>query len=316
MVAWELLRCRLMESAATHLLERIAELLDAVARGTPPFCSLLTSQVVARSHGGPRRARVLPGAPGGLASASSTSGAGHPAAPLTPLGGVATGIAPHGPNGAPPYSHQGGAPGSAAWGIGRLDGCSGEAAQEAYVPRMVDQEYMAEDDPCSFLEPGWEEEMLEVEAFHEPPRSLADPANDNNHKIPLISQEQAYANHGSQVDQVTAVDGDPSAATSLQQGKHTGGYAVGAWSKAPLRVARSKVSPGGRSSVGEAPASLFPGRGPMVAEGAARVPFAPWHRPSFRTPQRWSRAAQGGALFWRYEARPAPVKVSARDTLT
>ena len=47
---------------------------------------------------------------------------------------------------------------------------------EAYVPRMVYQEYMPEDGPCSFLEPGWEEEMLEVEAFHEPPRSLADPA--------------------------------------------------------------------------------------------------------------------------------------------
>ena len=86
------------------------------------------------------------------------------------------------------------------------------------MPRMLDQEYMLEDDPCSFLEPGWEEEMLEVEAFHEPPRSLADPANDNNRRVPLISQEQAYPNHGLQVDQATAADGDPSAAAPLQPG--------------------------------------------------------------------------------------------------
>ena len=62
---------------------------------------------------------------------------------------------------------------------------------------MVNHEYAPEDDPCMFHELGWEEEMLEAEAFHEPPRSLADPANDNNRRVPLISQEQAYANHGS-----------------------------------------------------------------------------------------------------------------------
>ena len=36
----------------------------------------------------------------------------------------------------------------------------GVTAPEAYVPRMMDQEYMLEDDPGSFLEPGWEEEAL------------------------------------------------------------------------------------------------------------------------------------------------------------
>ena len=40
------------------------------------------------------------------------------------------------------------------------------------MPRMMDQEYTPEDDPSSFLEPGWEEETLEAEAFQEPPRSL------------------------------------------------------------------------------------------------------------------------------------------------
>ena len=86
------------------------------------------------------------------------------------------------------------------------------------MPRMVDREYTPEDDPYMFLEPGWEEEMLEVEAFHELPRSLADLANDNNRRVPWISQEQAYANHGSQVDQAIAADGDPSAAAPLQPG--------------------------------------------------------------------------------------------------
>ena len=38
-------------------------------------------------------------------------------------------------------------------------------ASEAYVPRMVDQEYPMEDDPGSFVKPGWEEETPEVEPF-------------------------------------------------------------------------------------------------------------------------------------------------------
>ena len=37
-VAQELLRCRLMEGGRDALLERVAELLDAVASGALPFC--------------------------------------------------------------------------------------------------------------------------------------------------------------------------------------------------------------------------------------------------------------------------------------
>ena len=51
------------------------------------------------------------------------------------------------------------------------------------------------------------EETLEAEAFQEPPGSLADHIGHNSYRVPLISQEKAYANHGSQVNQVTAVDG-------------------------------------------------------------------------------------------------------------
>ena len=60
---------------------------------------------------------------------------------------------------------------------------------------------------------------LEVEAFQEPPRNLADHAGDNSYRVPLISQEQAYANHGSQVNQVTAVDDSPSTAAPISPGK-------------------------------------------------------------------------------------------------
>ena len=95
-----------------------------------------------------------------------------------------------------------------------------------------------------------------------------------------------------------------------------GGRREGAGSKAPPHIARSRALPGGRPSAREVLLSLPPGRGPVVAEGAAGVPFAPWRRPGFRTPQRWSMVAQGGALVWRYEARLTPVKVSAHDTLT
>ena len=37
-------------------------------------------------------------------------------------------------------------------------------------------------------------------------------------------------------------------------------------------------------------------------------PFPPSCRPGDRSAQRRTRAAQGGALVWRYEARPVPVK--------
>ena len=46
-----------------------------------------------------------------------------------------------------------------------------------------------------------------------------DRASDNDYRVPLISQEQAYGNHGSQVNQVTAVDDGPSAAASLPPGE-------------------------------------------------------------------------------------------------
>ena len=74
----------------------------------------------------------------------------------------------------------------------------GAATSEAYVPHMVDREYALEDDHGSFLGPGWEEEMPEAEPFQEPQGSLTNRSGSSSYRVPLIPQEQAYANHGSQ----------------------------------------------------------------------------------------------------------------------
>ena len=72
---------------------------------------------------------------------------------------------------------------------------------------MMDQEYTPEDDPDSFLGPGWEEEALGAEAFQEPPESPANRTVDNRYMVPLIPQEQAYANHESQMNQAPVPNG-------------------------------------------------------------------------------------------------------------
>ena len=64
-MARELLRCRLAESGHDALLEHVDELLDATSRGTLPFYSLPTPQVVAEARARPRPARAPPGALGG-----------------------------------------------------------------------------------------------------------------------------------------------------------------------------------------------------------------------------------------------------------
>ena len=92
-------------------------------------------------------------------------------------------------------------------------------APEAYMPRMMDQEDAPEDDPGSFVGEDWEEGTLGVEAFQEPTENRNDRASNNNYRVPLISQEQAYANRGLQVNQVTASVDDPGAAASLPPGE-------------------------------------------------------------------------------------------------
>ena len=109
--------------------------------------------------------------------------------------------------------------GRATWIMGHFGEVFGAAASEAYVPRMMDQEYTPEDDPGSFLGPGWDEEALGAEAFPEPPESPTNRAVDNRYMVPLIPQGQAYANHESQVNQVTAPGDGSGTAMSTPSGE-------------------------------------------------------------------------------------------------
>ena len=92
-------------------------------------------------------------------------------------------------------------------------------ASEAYVPCMMDQEYAPEDDPGSFIGEDWEEGALGVKAFQEPTENHDGRAGNDNYRVPLIPQEQAYANHESQEEQITTTTGGPSSAASLPPGE-------------------------------------------------------------------------------------------------
>ena len=92
------------------------------------------------------------------------------------------------------------------------------------------------------------------------------------------------------------------------QEEGTGGCRKGAEIRPHPHNARSKASSGGRPSAGEVPQSL-PLAKDLWSSGeplATTLPHRRW--PAFRSAQSWSRVAQGGALVWRYEARPDPVK--------
>ena len=72
------------------------------------------------------------------------------------------------------------------------------AAPEEYVPHMMDQGHTHEDEQGSLLSPSWGDEMPEAELFQEPQGGPVAYARNNEYQVPLIPQEQAYANHGSQ----------------------------------------------------------------------------------------------------------------------
>ena len=154
-----------MESGRDALLERVAELLDAAASGAPPFCYRLPSQAVTGPHGGPHRNHAPSGAHGGFVNTSAAGGAGGSTAPIPPATSTDTSVATHGPGEMPHYYPQDATLGRATWSVGHYGEVFGVTAPEAYVPRMMDQEYTPEDDPGSFVGEDWEEGALGVEAF-------------------------------------------------------------------------------------------------------------------------------------------------------
>lgn len=136
------------------LLERVAELLDAVASGAPPFCVKLPPQAPGRSYGGPIRARAPSGVPQGFINTSSTISAGRQVALAAPPMSEGMRISAYGLGGPPPYHPQDGTSRQAAWSVGHHGEAFGVATSEAYVPHMVDREYTLEDNHGSFLWPG------------------------------------------------------------------------------------------------------------------------------------------------------------------
>ena len=73
-----------MESGRDALLERIAEILDATASGTPPFYFQLATRASAGPHDGPLHARVSPSTPQGFINTSSTIGTRRQGVPTPP----------------------------------------------------------------------------------------------------------------------------------------------------------------------------------------------------------------------------------------
>lgn len=105
--------------------------------------------------------------------------------------------------------------GGATWSVGHHGEVFGVTAPEAYVPHMMDQGYALEDDLGSLIGEEWGEGALGAEAFQEPTENNNDRAGSGNYMVPLVSQEQAYANHGLQMNQVAASIDDPGTTTPV-----------------------------------------------------------------------------------------------------
>ena len=87
----------------------------------------------------------------------------------------------------PPNGHQGQMPRLAAQGAGHLGGGSGEVIADAYVPRMVNLEYLSGEGPDLFPGPGWAAAEPEAWAFHGPSGGCADPFSDDDGGVQPIS---------------------------------------------------------------------------------------------------------------------------------
>ena len=107
-------------------------------------------------------------------------------------------------------------------------------APKAYVPRMMDQGYAPEDDPGLFIGEDWGEGTLGAGAFHEPTENHDDRAGNGNYRVPLISQEQVYANHGLQMTQVAASIDDPGMAAPVPTRKTRWGPPRGSQEQGPF----------------------------------------------------------------------------------
>ena len=138
-----------------------------------------------------------------------------PPPPPASEGGLATA---HSLSGPPHYHPQVGTSSRTAWHTGCYGAAFGMAAPEEYVPHMMDQGRAHEDEQGSLLGRSWGDEAPEAELFQESRVGLTGHTGSDDYWVPLIPQEQAYANHGSQEVQVVAADGCPNPAASYPSG--------------------------------------------------------------------------------------------------
>ena len=89
---------------------------------------------------------------------------------------------------------------------------------EECVPPMMDQGHPHEGEQGSLLSPRWGDEAPEAELFQEPRDGPTGHAGGNDYRVPLILQEQVYANHGSQEVQVAAASSCPAPTVSYPSG--------------------------------------------------------------------------------------------------
>src|SRR4051812_44910783 len=210
-VARELLQCRLLEGGRDVLLERVAELLGFAASGAHPFCVQLPPQVQGDARGGPARSR----GPQGCSNTSESTGAGLTVALPPPPARAGEGLGTaHGASGQPRYHPVVGTSSNATWRTEHYSTTFGMAAPEEYVPQTMDQGHAHEGEQGSLLSPSWGDETPEAEPFQEPRDSPFGHAGGDDYRVPLIPQEQAYANRGSQEVQVAAASSCPAPAAS------------------------------------------------------------------------------------------------------
>ena len=134
---------------------------------------------------------------------------------------------------------------------------------------MMDQEHPHESEQGSLLSPSWGDEAPEAEPFQEPRDGPTGHAGGKDYRVPLILQEQAYANHGSQEVQVATARSCPAPTVSYPSGGGRRGLQErGRDPTSPLRrseqgvLRREALRWGGASG----PA---PGGGPVVIGGTA-----------------------------------------------
>ena len=109
-VARELLRCRLLEGGRDVLLERVAELLDAAASGTPPFCVQLPPQTQGGPYGSVMCAHATSGRLQGPFSVNTPADTGRQVAPASSQASEGVPTVAFGFGGPPRHHPQDGAP--------------------------------------------------------------------------------------------------------------------------------------------------------------------------------------------------------------